>query len=353
MDRWPLVATRGPAPREQGRVSSLPMPERLLLTGGAGFLGSHMADRLVNEGVEVVVLDDLSTGRRENLDAVAGAPGFEFHQGSAMDQGLVEDLVAQVDGVWHLAAAVGVKRVVDRPVETIVTNVEATRVVLEAAASDGTPVLLASTSEVYGKSQAVPFREDADVTLGPTTRSRWSYACSKALDEWLALAYRTQAGVPVRVCRFFNVVGPRQTGRYGMVLPTLAQQALRGEPMTVHGDGRQTRSFAHVDDVVEAVVRLWRCPEAEGEVVNVGSDEEVSILSLAEQVRAAAGSDSPVLLVPYEEAYAAGFEDMRRRVPDLSKLHRLTGARPLTPLPRAIEDVIAASRSGAALSGGR
>ena len=320
------------------------MPDSLLLTGGAGFLGSHLAERLVAEGVHVLALDDLSTGRRSNVAALEGVAGFELIVGSAMDAKLVEELTARVDGVVHLAAAVGVKRIVDRPVDTIVTNVEATRVILEAAAKRTTPVLLASTSEVYGKSDAVPFHEDADVSLGATTRSRWSYACSKALDEWLAFAYQRERGLPVRICRFFNVVGPRQTGRYGMVLPTLARQALRGAPLTVYGDGAQTRCFAHVGDVVESVMRILAAPEAVGEVVNIGTDEEVSILDLAERIRAAAGSASEILLVPYDEAYAEGFEDMRRRVPDLSKLERLTGYRPETPLAQTIGDVLETQR---------
>jgi UDP-glucose 4-epimerase len=320
------------------------MSRTLLLTGGAGFLGSHLAERLVARGERVLALDDLSTGRRANVAALEGQPGFELFIGSALDAELVRHLAARADGVLHLAAAVGVRRIVERPVETIVTNVEATRVVLEAAARRGTPVLLTSTSEVYGKSDAVPFREDADVSLGTTTRSRWSYACSKALDEWLAFAYRAERGVPVRIARLFNVVGPRQTGRYGMVLPALAGQALRGEPLTVFGDGRQTRSFAHVRDAVESLVSLLDAPRAEGEVVNVGSDEEVSILELAQRVRDAAGSRSEIVLVPYDEAYAEGFEDMRRRVPDLSKLERLAGFRPRTPLDDAIRDVLEALR---------
>jgi len=320
------------------------MPRTLLLTGGAGFIGSHLAERLAARGERVLVLDDFSTGRRSNLASLEGRPGFELFEGSALDAELVRHLAARADGILHLAAAVGVRRIVERPVETIVTNVEATHVVLEAAARRRTPVLFASTSEVYGKSVAVPFREDADVSLGPTTRSRWSYACSKALDEWLALAYRAERGVPVRIARLFNVVGPRQTGRYGMVLPRLAGQALRGEPLTVFGDGRQTRSFAHVRDAVDALVALLDEPRAEGEVVNVGSDEEVSILGLAERVRAAAGSSSEIVLVPYDEAYTEGFEDMHRRVPDLAKLEQLLGFRPRTPVDEAIRDVLAAQR---------
>ena len=316
------------------------MPRTVLVTGGAGFLGSHLAERLLADGDEVLVLDDLSTGRRTNLDGIP----VELHEGTALDPATVAPLVARADLVVHLAAAVGVRLIVERPVHTIVTNVEATRVVLDAAAGRGTPVLLASTSEVYGKSDAVPFREDADVSLGPTTQARWSYGCSKALDEWMALAYARERGLPVTVARFFNVVGPRQTGRYGMVLPTFARQALRGAPITVHGDGRQTRCFCHVRDAVEAVVRLSGTEAARGEVVNVGSDEEVSILALAERVRSAAASPSELVHVPYDEAYAEDFEDMRRRVPDLRKLELLTGFRPRTPLDAAVRDVLGAVR---------
>ncbi len=321
------------------------MPLTYLLTGGAGFLGSHLAERLLRRGERVIALDDLSTGRRENVAGLREAAGFELVVGSALDASLVGELLERADAVLHLAAAVGVRRIVERPVETIVTNVEATRVVLEAASRRGTPVLLTSTSEVYGKSDAVPFREDADVSLGPTTRSRWSYACSKALDEWLAFAYREERGVPVRIARLFNVVGARQTGRYGMVLPALARQALCGEPLTVFGDGCQTRAFAHVADVVEALLALQAAPAAEGEVVNVGSEREVTILELAERVRAIAGSRSPIELVPYVRAYGSGFEDMRRRVPDVAKLRRLTGSAPRIDLDEAIRDVLAWQRA--------
>ncbi len=326
-----------------------PMPRTTLITGGAGFLGSHLAERLLAAGDAVLVLDDLSTGRRSNLAAVDGRPGFELHVGSATDPALVRELTARADVVCHLAAAVGVKLIVEQPVHTIVTNVDATRVVLDAASERETPVLFASTSEVYGKSEAVPFREDADVSLGATTRSRWSYACSKALDEWLALAYHAERGLPVTIARFFNVVGPRQTGRYGMVLPTFARQALRGAPLTVYGDGTQTRCFAHVRDVVEAAAHLLDRPDAVGQVVNVGSDEEVAIGELAERVRAAAASASEILHVPYAEAYAEGFEDMQRRVPDLAKLERLIGFRPVTPLDETIRDVLEAQRSPSAV----
>jgi len=323
--------------------------ETVLVTGGAGFLGSHLCERLIADGARVIALDDLSTGRRENVAEVARDGRFELVEGSALDGALVGELVERADSIVHLAAAVGVRRIVERPVDTIVTNVEATRVVLEAAATHGAPILFASTSEVYGKSDAVPFREDADVSLGATTRSRWSYACSKALDEWLAFAYRAERGVDLRVCRFFNVVGPRQTGRYGMVLPSLVRQALAEEPLTVYGDGEQTRAFAHVADVVDAVVRLRANPAAEGQVVNVGSAEETSIRALAERVRDAAGSRSKIVLVPYAEAYAEGFEDMRRRVPDTTKLRELTGLSLAGGLERAIRDVVSERRDARAV----
>lgn len=320
----------------------------LLVTGGAGFIGSHLAERLLAGGHRVHVLDDLSTGSRANVEALVGHDRFELHVGSALDAGLVGELVDRADVVVHLAAAVGVRLIVERPVHTIETNLGATSVVLEAAARERTPVLLASTSEVYGKSAQVPFREDDDLSLGATTRSRWAYACSKAMDEWLAFAHQRERGVPVIVARFFNTVGPRQTGRYGMVLPSFARQALLGEPITVYGSGEQTRCFGHVRDTVEAVLRLVDEPEAVGRVFNVGSDEEVSIGELARRVREAAGSDSEIVFVPYEEAYAEGFEDMQRRVPDMSRLEAATGFRPRTPLAEIVEDVLAHQREALA-----
>jgi UDP-glucose 4-epimerase len=312
----------------------------VFITGGCGFIGSHLAERLLDRGDRVMVLDDLSTGAMENIAHLVGRPGFEYRIGSALDVPLVSELVDRADLTFHLAAAVGVRLIVERPVHTIETNVRATEVVLGAAAKKQKPVLVASTSEVYGKSSQVPFREDQDLQLGPTSHSRWAYACSKALDEWLALAYVREKGVPVVITRFFNTVGPRQTGRYGMVLPNFAQQALRGEPITVYGTGTQSRCFGHVKDAVEAMVRLTATPAAYGDVFNVGTTTEVSMLELAERVRDAAGSASEIRLIPYSEAYAAGFEDMLRRVPDVSKLERLTGFRPQTPLDEIIRDVV-------------
>jgi UDP-glucose 4-epimerase len=318
---------------------------KVFITGGAGFIGSHLATRFLERGDRVLLLDDLSTGSMDNLAHLAGRDGFEYRIGSALDVPLVAECLDRCDATVHLAAAVGVRLIVERPVHTIETNIRATEVVLAAAAKKQKPVLLASTSEVYGKSAKIPFAEDDDLQLGPTTHSRWAYACSKALDEWLGLAYYREKKVPVTVVRFFNTVGPRQTGRYGMVLPSFAAQALAGEPITVYGDGTQSRCFGHVQDAVEALLRLLATPASVGGVFNVGSDEEVTILRLAEMVRDAAGSRSEIRLVPYAEAYAEGFEDMQRRVPDLAKLERTIEFRPRTPLATIISDVVADQRA--------
>ena len=317
----------------------------VFITGGCGFIGSHLAERLLARGDSVTVLDDLSTGSMDNVAHLVGRSGFQHRIGSALDRPLVSELVDRADVTVHLAAAVGVRLIVERPVHTIETNVGATETVLAAAAKKQKLVVVASTSEVYGKSTLVPFREDHDLQLGPTSHSRWAYACSKALDEWLSLAYAHEKGVPVIVVRFFNTVGPRQTGRYGMVLPNFARQALRGEPITVYGTGDQSRCFGHVQDSVEGVLRLIDTPAAVNEVFNIGSTEETTIRRLAEQVRDEAGSQSPIVTVPYSEAYAAGFEDMLRRVPDVTKLERATGFRPRTPLSGIIRDVVADQRA--------
>jgi len=318
---------------------------KVFITGGAGFIGSHLAQRLLERGDQVLVLDDLSTGSMDNIDQLVGRPGFEYRIGSATDVPLVAELVDRCDVTVHLAAAVGVRLIVEKPVHTIETNVRATEVVLGAAAKKQKLVVVASTSEVYGKAAKIPFVESDDLTLGPTTHSRWAYACSKALDEWLALAYWREKKVPVVVARFFNTVGPRQTGRYGMVLPSFAAQAIKGEPITVFGTGEQSRCFGHVNDAVEAVIRLMETPAAVGEVFNIGADEEVTILELAKRVKAAADSGSEIVFVPYSEAYAEGFEDMQRRVPDAGKLERAIGFRPRTPLAQIIDDVVADQRT--------
>lgn len=314
---------------------------RVFITGGAGFIGSHLAERLLERGDRVLVLDDLSTGTMDNIQHLIGRPGFEYRIGTALDLPLVTECVDRCDVTVHLAAAVGVKLIVERPVHTIETNVGCTETVLDAAAKKQKLVLVASTSEVYGKSAKIPFSEEDDLQLGPTSHSRWAYACSKALDEWLALAYLREKKVPVILARFFNTVGPRQTGRYGMVLPNFATQALAGEPITVYGTGTQSRCFGHVNDAVESILRLIATPAAVGQVYNVGNDEEVTILQLAERVRAAAGSSSEIRLVPYNEAYPEGFEDMHRRVPDVRKLEQAIGFRPRTPLAQIIADVLA------------
>ena len=317
---------------------------KVFITGGAGFIGSHLATRLLDRGDRVLVLDDLSTGSMDNIAHLVGRERFEYRIGSALDVPLVSECLDRCDATVHLAAAVGVRLIVERPVHTIETNIGASEVVLGAAAKKQKLVLLASTSEVYGKSEKLPFTEDADLHLGPTMNSRWAYACSKALDEWLALAYYREKKVPVIIVRLFNTVGPRQTGRYGMVLPNFAAQALAGEPITVYGSGTQTRCFGHVRDAVEALVRLLGTPAAIGGVFNVGADEEVSMHRLAELVRDAADSHSDIRLVPYAEAYAEGFEDMLRRVPDLTKLERTIGFRPRTSLKDIVADVVADQR---------
>jgi UDP-glucose 4-epimerase len=321
---------------------------RYLVTGGAGFIGSHLCERLLDAGHSVLVLDDLSTGRFENIAHLERQPGFELRVASVTEPGLVERCVIDCQGVFHLASAVGVRLVVDEPVRTIETIVNGTDAVLRSCARYRRPVLLTSTSEVYGKSEKIPFSEGDDCVMGPTTTRRWAYACAKALDEFLALAHWYQTRLPVVVVRLFNTVGPRQTGRYGMVIPRFVAQALAGEPITVYGDGTQTRCFAHVLDVVSALVRLIGHPEAAGQVFNVGNDQEISILALAERVRSLTGSRSPIRTVPYGEAYTAGFEDMHRRVPDLTKVRRLIGYQPTRDLDQILADIIAERSSNRA-----
>jgi UDP-glucose 4-epimerase len=313
---------------------------KALLTGGAGFVGSHLTEALLDRGHEVLVIDDLSTGAMDNIIPFKGRPGFEYVIDTVMNEPLMAELIDRADVVFHLAAAVGVKLIVEAPVRTIETNVHGTEVVLTHANKKGKLVVIFSTSEVYGKSTAVPFREDADLVMGPTPMHRWAYACSKAIDEFLALAYHRERRLPVIVVRLFNTVGPRQTGRYGMVIPTFVQQALAGLPLTVYGDGRQTRSFTYVGDVVEGLIRLAGEPRAVGQVFNIGNVEEISILDLAKRVQAMTASPSEIVLVPYDEAYEAGFEDMPRRVPDLTKIQSLVGYRPTLALDDILRRVI-------------
>jgi len=314
---------------------------RYLITGGAGFIGSHLAEKLLERGQRAVLLDNLSTGSMENIRHLKSSENLEYHLDGIENQQLLAELVDDADIIIHLAAAVGVKLIVESPVRTIETNVNGTQLVLEAASKKKKLVLLASTSEVYGKNTQVPFREDADLVLGPTTKGRWSYAASKALDEFLALSYWKEKRQPVIVVRFFNTVGPRQTGRYGMVLPNFVKQALANEPIEVYGDGKQSRCFCDVRDTVEALLRVIPLERAIGEVINIGNTEEITIEDLAKTVRQRTDSTSPIHYIPYEKAYEPGFEDMMRRVPCIDKLQALTGFRPQTSLGEIIDRVAA------------
>lgn len=313
---------------------------QFLITGGAGFIGSHLSDALIEAGHSVSLLDDLSTGSIENIRHLKGKPRFEYVIDSAGASRVVAELVDQADVVYHLAAAVGVDLIVESPVRTIETNVHCTEVVLGQAAKKKKPVFIASTSEVYGKSSSVPFREGTDLVLGDTSIGRWSYACSKAIDECLALAYWRERKLPTVVGRLFNTVGPRQTGRYGMVIPRFVRQALAGQPIGVFGDGTQTRSFCHVRDAVEALVGLMEREDSYGEVFNIGGTQEISMSDLAQKVKTLAESDSETVLIPYDEAYEPGFEDMMRRVPDTTKIHAHIGWSPSHTLDEIIRDVI-------------
>jgi UDP-glucose 4-epimerase len=311
-----------------------------LITGGAGFIGSHLADAYLKRGDEVYIIDDLSTGRIENIQHLKGQPGFHYTIDTVHNQPLTAELVDQCDVVFHLAAAVGVKLIVESPVRTIETNVRGTEVVLSIANKKKKKVLIASTSEVYGLSADVPFREDGNLVMGATTKGRWSYACSKAIDEFLALAYWREKKLPTIVVRLFNTVGPRQTGQYGMVIPTFVKQALAGRPITVYGDGKQSRCFGYVGDVVGALIDLMDHKDAVGNVFNIGSNEEISILQLAERVKHLTQSESEIVFVPYDEAYEEGFEDMPRRIPDISKIYNLVGFQPQMKLDGILQTVI-------------
>jgi UDP-glucose 4-epimerase len=315
-----------------------------LITGGAGFIGSHLAESLLARGHSVTIIDNLSTGRIANLAAMDGNPRFRAAIEDIRNIHVIDRLVSECDLIFHLAAAVGVERIIREPIETIETNIGGTEIILQTARRYRRKVLIASTSEVYGKGVQFPFREDDDVMLGPTVRNRWSYAASKMVDEFLALAYHRESSLPVVIFRLFNTVGPRQSGQYGMVVPRFVRWALRNEPIIVTGDGRQQRCFGNVFDVIQAITALAEHPGAVGEVFNIGSNEEVSILELAERVRARTGSTSDIRLVPYEQFYEPGFEDFRRRVPSIDKLNQATGWQPTTPLDTTIDQIIAYER---------
>jgi UDP-glucose 4-epimerase len=309
---------------------------KALITGGAGFIGSHLCDRLLEAGHRVTAIDDLSTGRLANIAHLEGAPGFQFVHETIMQEVVMDRLVSECDVIYHLASAVGVELIVSRPVEVIERCILGTEVVLKTAHRYKKKVLITSTSEVYGKNQRVPFSEDDDRTLGPTTKSRWSYSCSKAIDEFLALAYHKEKHLPIVIVRLFNTVGPRQTGQYGMVVPRFIQQALAGKPLTVYGDGSQQRCFGYVGDIVGALTALMEHPGAVGRIFNIGNTEEVSILQLAERVIKLTRSSSKIEMIPYDVAYEAGFEDMARRIPDISRVGSLIGYKPTVTLDEII-----------------
>ena len=318
----------------------MPSPASYLITGGAGFIGSHLSEALLQAGHKVTVIDDLSTGRINNIASLQAHPNFNFARATIADRVVLDRLAAEVHVIVHLAAAVGVKLVVEQPVQTIETNVGGTEDVLQAALRYGCRVLIASTSEVYGKGSKIPFAEDDDIVLGPTSRSRWAYAASKMVDEFLGLAYAREYGLPVVIFRLFNTVGPRQRGRYGMVIPRFVDQALRGVPLTVYGDGTQSRCFCDVADVVRAIIGLAEHPKTSGQVFNVGGTDSISIQALAERIRDLAGGKSEIVHVPYEEAYGTGFEDMARRKPDVERIHDLLKWKPRVPLEDILQRVL-------------
>lgn len=311
-----------------------------LITGGAGFIGSHLSERLLREGYSVTIIDDLSTGRFENIAHLTANPRFRYAIEDIRNIHVTDRLVSECDLIFHLAAAVGVEKIINEPINTIEVNIGGTETLLKTARRYRKKILVASTSEVYGKGVSFPFSEDDDSLLGPTSKSRWSYAASKAIDEFLSLAYYHEVGLPVVLFRLFNTVGPRQSGQYGMVVPRFVQSALTGQPIRVYGDGEQSRCFGNVFDVVDAIQRLAETDNSVGELFNIGSDEEITILGLAERVKARADSDSPIQLIPYDEAYAPGFEDFRRRVPNLAKIGRVTGWEPTTSLDTTIDQII-------------
>ena len=310
------------------------------ITGGAGFIGSHLAEKLLSNGEIVSIIDDLSTGSIENIEHLKSNVNFEYKIDSIMNEHLLAELIDKADVVFHLAAAVGVKLIVESPVRTIETNIQGTELVLKMASKKKKKIIIASTSEVYGKGTCMPFKETGDLVFGPTTKGRWSYACSKAIDEFLGLAYYKEKKVPVTIVRLFNTVGPRQTGMYGMVIPTFVKQALLNHPITVYGDGQQTRCFTYVGDVVDALVKISRNPKAVGEIFNIGNTEEISIKELAELVKSMTKSNSEIVYIPYDKAYEEGFEDMQKRIPDLSKIREFIGYKPTTNLKGILEKVI-------------
>jgi UDP-glucose 4-epimerase len=313
---------------------------KVLVTGGAGFIGSHLCERLLERGDDVYTIDDLSTGNVANIQHLKINPAFHYTIDSITNHKVMAELVDLCDTTFHLAAAVGVRLIVDSPVRTMETNIRGTEVVLELAAQKRKRVLITSTSEVYGKREQIPFREDDDLIMGPTNKGRWSYACSKAIDEFLAIAYWKEKKVPTVIVRLFNTVGPRQTGRYGMVIPSLVAQALTGDRITVFGDGTQSRCFTHVNDSVDALIKIADHPDANGEVYNIGTQQEITMLDLASRIKELTGSDSKIVFIPYEEAYEEGFEDMMRRVPDITKARRLIGFTPKVRLDEILRSVI-------------
>lgn len=320
---------------------------RILITGGAGFIGSHLAEFLLKSGNQVTIVDDLSTGRMENFAHLRQHPNFHFAIETIMNETVMDRLVSECDHIYHLASAVGVELIINNPVEVIERCILGTDIVLRIANRYKRKVLLTSTSEVYGKNSKVPFCENDDRLVGPTTKSRWSYSCSKAIDEFLALAYYKEKKLPVVIVRLFNTVGPRQTGQYGMVIPRFVTAALANQPIRVYGDGTQSRCFCNVSDVTRALVELMNHPKAEGEIFNVGSTEEITILELAQRVKKQTASNSEIVLIPYDEAYESGFEDMARRMPDLSKIHNLIGWQPVAKLKDTLEAVISDVKSRA------
>lgn len=319
---------------------------KYLVTGGSGFVGSHLCERLLADGNQVLVLDNLSTGRYGNIANLEGKPGFELRVGSVNDYQLVEECVRECNAVFHLASAVGVRLIVDQPVLTIESIVNGTDNVLRACSRYRRRTLITSTSEVYGKSEQLPFREDGDSVIGATTTRRWAYACAKALDEFLGLAHWHETRLPVVIVRLFNTVGPRQTGQYGMVIPRFVRQALAGDPITVYGDGSQARCFGHVKDVIEGIVGLMNHTDSPGKVFNIGNDEETTIMELAKRIIAMTGSKSEIEIIPFSQAYPAGFEDMHRRIPDLTKIRTLLGYEPKRNLDAILKDVIDEFRAG-------